>query len=72
MAIIVGWVATSRRISSSNSTSVMSHAVVLDRDFLAVPRRLYAERWVRTVREACLDQVIILNKHHLRRTLNKY
>jgi putative transposase len=31
----------------------------------------YAQRWVRTVREECLDKLIILNERHLRRTLNE-
>ena len=32
----------------------------------------YAERWVRTVREECLDRLIILNERHLYRTLKEY
>ena len=31
-----------------------------------------AERWVRTVRQECLDQIIVLNEAHLRRVLNEY
>jgi putative transposase len=31
-----------------------------------------AERWVRSVREECLDRLIILDECHLRRVLNKY
>lgn len=31
-----------------------------------------AERWVRSVREECLDKVIILNAQHLRRVLTEY
>jgi transposase InsO family protein len=31
-----------------------------------------AERWVRSVREECLDHLIILNEHHLRRVLQEY
>jgi putative transposase len=31
-----------------------------------------AERWVRTVREECLDRLIILNERHLRRVLQEY
>ncbi len=29
----------------------------------------HAERWVRMMREECLDKVIILNERHLRRVL---
>ena len=32
----------------------------------------YAERWVRTVREECLDHLLILNQAHLRRVLKTY
>ncbi len=32
----------------------------------------FAERWVRTIREECLDKLIILNEAHLRRVLQEY
>jgi len=32
----------------------------------------YAERWVRTVREECLDHLLMLNQTHLRRVLKTY
>ena len=32
----------------------------------------YAERWVRTAREACLDHILILNETHLRRVLGEF
>ena len=32
----------------------------------------YAERWVRTVREECLDRVIVLNEDHLRWVLTQF
>lgn len=31
----------------------------------------FAERWVRTVREDCLDHVIVLSRRHLERTLSE-
>jgi transposase InsO family protein len=31
-----------------------------------------AERWVRTVRQECLDKLLILNQAHLRRVLREY
>ena len=32
----------------------------------------YAERWVRSVREECLDHLLILGESHLRRVLTAY
>ena len=32
----------------------------------------YAERWVRSVREECLDQIIVLGERHLRYVLKQY
>jgi len=32
----------------------------------------YAERWVRSVREECLDPILVLNENHLRRVLKEY
>ena len=32
----------------------------------------YAERWVGTVRRECLDQLLIVGRHHLERVLELY
>ena len=32
----------------------------------------FAERWVRSVREECLDHLLIWNEAHLRRVLDEY
>ncbi len=40
--------------------------------FHAPNANAFAERWVRTVRQECLDQIIILNEAHLRHVLNEY
>jgi putative transposase len=40
--------------------------------FQAPCANAYAERWVRSVREECLDQVIILNQNHLAYVLREY
>ena len=36
------------------------------------PLNAYAERWVRSVREECLDQIIVLGERHLRYVLKQY
>ncbi len=32
----------------------------------------FSERWVRSVREECLDHILVLNENHLRRVLKGY
>ena len=32
----------------------------------------FAERWIRSLREECLDHLLILNERHLRRVLIEY
>jgi putative transposase len=46
-------------------------------EFLHTPYRApranaFAERWVRSVREECLDLVLVLNENHLHRVLREY
>ena len=31
-----------------------------------------AERWIRSLREECLDHILIINERHLRRVLSEY
>jgi transposase InsO family protein len=45
---------------------------LVDIPYHAPNANAHAERWVRTVREECLDKVIILNERHLRRVLHEY
>jgi transposase InsO family protein len=32
----------------------------------------YAKRWVRTVKEECLDHLLIINEAHLRRVFSEF
>ena len=45
---------------------------IVDIPYQAPNANAFAERWVRTVREECLDHLIILNERHLRRVLEEY
>ena len=45
---------------------------VIRTPFQAPNANAYAERWVRTVREECLDPILVLNAAHLRRVLLEY
>jgi putative transposase len=40
--------------------------------FRAPKANAVAERWVRTIRQECLDQLLILNQRHLARVLKEY
>ena len=45
---------------------------VIHTPYRAPNANAYAERWVRTVREECLDKILILNEGHLRQVLLEY
>jgi putative transposase len=45
---------------------------VVHTPFKAPRANAYAERWVRAVREECLDRVIVLNQGHLAYILREY
>jgi putative transposase len=40
--------------------------------FQAPNANAYAERWIRTVREECLDKLLIINQAHLRRVMQEF
>jgi len=45
---------------------------VVHRPFRAPRANAYAERWVRAVREECLDPILVVNENHLRNVLREY
>lgn len=45
---------------------------IVDLPFEAPNANAITEQWVRSVREECLDHLIILNERHLRCVLNEY
>lgn len=45
---------------------------VIHTPFQAPNANSVAERWVRSVREECLDHLLILNQNHLQRVLNTF
>jgi transposase InsO family protein len=45
---------------------------VIHTAFQAPQANSFAERWVRSVREECLDHILIINQNHLRRVLKEY
>ena len=45
---------------------------VIHTPFQAPQANSFAERWVRSVREECLDHILIVNQNHLRRVSKEY
>ncbi len=45
---------------------------VIKTPFRAPNANAFAERWVRTIREECLDHILILNSNHLKNVLVEY
>jgi putative transposase len=45
---------------------------VIPTPYRAPNANAYAERWIRSVREECLDKLLIINQAHLRRVMREY
>jgi putative transposase len=62
----------SKFITSFDTVFASQHIEVIRTPYQAPNANAYAERWVRSVREECLDKLLILNQAHLRRVLRDY
>ena len=61
------------KVSPSFDTVFAADDVTIIRTPFRSPKaNAFAERWIRSVREECLDHVLILGKQQLRRALKKY
>ena len=64
------------KFTSSFDTVVVSEGIeIIQTPYRAPNANAFAERWVRTVREECLeclDQLLIVSEDHLRRVLREY
>jgi len=58
--------------SSFDAVFLSEHIEIIRTPFRAPNANAYAERWIRSVRQECLDQLFILNEAHLRQVLTDY
>jgi uncharacterized ferritin-like protein (DUF455 family) len=62
-----------KKLTSSFDTVFSFEGIEIVHTPYQTPRaNAFAERWVRSVREECLDPILILNESHLRRVLKEY
>ena len=62
-----------KKFPASFDTVFASQGIeIVNTPFQAPQANAFAERWVRSVREECLDRFLIVNERHLRRVLQKY
>ena len=58
--------------ASFDAVFTSEHIKIIRTPYRAPNANTYAERWVRTVREECLDKLLILNEAHLRHVMRDY
>ena len=57
---------------SFDAVFTTEHVTVIHTPYRAPNANAYAERWVRTVRQECLDKLLIPNEAHLRHVMRDY
>lgn len=62
----------SKFTSAFDAVFASEHIKIIRTPVRAPNANAYAERWVRTVREECLDKLLILNEGHLRQVMRDY
>jgi putative transposase len=55
-----------------NTVFASEHIEIVLTPFRAPKANAYAERWIRSVRQECLNHLFIINEQHLRRVLTDY
>jgi putative transposase len=62
-----------KKFTDTHDTVFRSERIrIIPTPFQAPDANAFAERWVRTVREECLDKLLIFNETHLRRVLTTF
>jgi transposase InsO family protein len=62
-----------RKFPEAFDTVFISEDVTILRTSIRAPNaNAFAERWIRSVREECLDKILILSEGHLERVLKEY
>ena len=62
-----------KKFTESFDTVFRSESIdVIPTPYRAPNANAYAERWIRSVREECLDKLLIINQAHLRRVMIEY
>jgi putative transposase len=62
-----------KKFSQAFDTVFRSQGIdVIPTPYRALNANAYAERWIRSVRGACLDKLLIINPVHLRRVMREY
>lgn len=59
-------------MSSFDSVFTTEGIEIIHTPYQAPRANAFAERWVRSVREECLDHILVSNESHLRRVLKEY